>query len=191
MPDYAHLFIGAALVNNLLLIQLLGLCPALENARQPQRSWLVALGTSIVILLAAMLGFLGEHLLQGLHLTYLRTQLFIVVIATLLPLVRMTFATGPARFMISRDHGLLIVLNSAVLGVPLLNDQASRDFIASMVYALGGAVGISLVLILFANIRKRIAVADSPAAFRGMALDLVTFGLMSLAIMGFAGLARG
>ncbi|HKK03537.1 MAG TPA: Rnf-Nqr domain containing protein, partial [Gammaproteobacteria bacterium] len=85
----------------------------------------------------------------------------------------------------------LITTNCAVLGVALLNVQESHGFLESLVYGFGAAVGFSLVLVLFAGVRERVAAADVPVAFRGASIALVTAGLMSLAFMGFAGLVRG
>jgi electron transport complex protein RnfA len=99
--------------------------------------------------------------------------------------------TSPLLYQVLGIYLPLITTNCAVLGVALLNVQESHGFLESFVYGFGAAVGFSLVLVLFAGVRERVAAADVPLPFRGASIALVTAGLMSLAFMGFAGLVRG
>ena len=99
--------------------------------------------------------------------------------------------TSPLLYQVLGIFLPLITTNCAVLGVALLNIQEDHTFLQSAFYGFGAAVGFSLVLILFASIRERVAAADVPAAFRGPAIALITAGLMSLAFMGFSGLVKG
>jgi electron transport complex protein RnfA len=99
--------------------------------------------------------------------------------------------TSPLLYQVLGIFLPLITTNCAVLGVALLNTQAQHGFIESAVYGFGAAAGFSLVLVLFAAMRERIAVADVPAVFRGPAIALITAGLMSMAFMGFSGLVKG
>ena len=99
--------------------------------------------------------------------------------------------TSPLLYQVLGIFLPLITTNCAVLGVALLNVQHQHSFLQSAVYGFGAAVGFSLVMILFASIRERIAVADVPEAFKGSAIALITAGLMSLAFMGFTGLIKG
>jgi electron transport complex protein RnfA len=98
--------------------------------------------------------------------------------------------TSPVLYKVLGIYLPLITTNCAVLGIPLLNVQAKHGFAESVLYGLGGAVGFSLVLILFASMRERMEAADVPVVFRGAAIAMVTAGLMSLAFMGFAGLIK-
>ncbi len=192
MTDYVLIALSAALVNNLALIQLLGICPVGGSSRGLQNGLLLALATTIVLMLSAGVNHLiYAYLLEPLHLLYLRTLIFMLTIAALVPLTGRVLSRA-SRVLQGSVEGYtwLVVVNSAVLGVPLLNVQASRGFFESMVYALGGALGISLVLILFAVVRERIAVLESPSPFKGVAIELITLGLMSLAFMGFVGLSK-
>ncbi len=127
-----------------------------------------------------------------LGLEYLRTITFILVIAVVVQFTEMVVhKTSPLLYQVLGIYLPLITTNCAVLGVALLNVQEKNGFIESGLYGFGAAVGFSLVMVLFAALRERIAVADVPAPFRGAAIALVTAGLMSLAFMGFSGLVRG
>jgi electron transport complex protein RnfA len=97
---------------------------------------------------------------------------------------------SPVLYQVLGIYLPLITTNCAVLGVPLLNVQADHNLVESLLFGLGGAIGFSLVLIIFASIRERLEAADVPAIFQGSAIAFVTAGLMSLAFMGFAGLVR-
>jgi Na+-translocating ferredoxin:NAD+ oxidoreductase RnfA subunit len=97
---------------------------------------------------------------------------------------------SPVLYQVLGIYLPLITTNCAVLGIPLLNVQQKHNFFESLVFGFGGALGFSLVLILFASMRERLEAADVPAVFQGAAIAMVTGGLMSLAFMGFAGLVR-
>jgi electron transport complex protein RnfA len=133
---------------------------------------------------------ISEYLL-GTDLFYLRTLSFIVVIAGVVQLTEMWMEkNSPVLYQVLGIYLPLITTNCAVLGVPLLNVQADHNLVESLLFGLGGAIGFSLVLIIFASIRERLEAADVPVIFRGSAIAFVTAGLMSLAFMGFAGLVR-
>jgi Na+-translocating ferredoxin:NAD+ oxidoreductase subunit A len=192
MSDYALLVISAALVNNLVLTRSLGLCALIRGSRSVEISVAVALATSLTLMLCTAVNYLIDaYLLRPLTLEYLRTMIFIVVVAATAPLNGLLMrAINPTLHDIAGSIMPLIGINSATLGVTLLNARAARGFFESMVYGFGGALGFSLVLILFMVLRERVAAADVPEAFRGSAIDLITLGLMSLAFMGFVDLAK-
>jgi electron transport complex protein RnfA len=146
-----------------------------------------------VLTLSSACSYLAnEYLLAPLGLEYLRTITFILVIAVVVQFTEMVVhKTSPLLYQVLGIFLPLITTNCAVLGVALLNVQEKHGFLQSAVYGFGAAAGFSLVMILFAAIRERIAVADVPDAFRGGAIALVTAGLMSLAFMGFSGLIKG
>ncbi|WP_298399001.1 Rnf-Nqr domain containing protein, partial [uncultured Azonexus sp.] len=124
-------------------------------------------------------------------LEYLRTLSFIVTIAAVVQLTEMVIAkTSPTLQQTLGIYLPLITTNCAVLGVPLLNVSNGNNFVESLLFGAGSAVGFSGVLILFAAIRERIEGADVPTHFRGSAIAMVTAGLMALAFMGFAGLDK-
>ena len=153
----------------------------------------MALATTFVLTLSSASSYLvNEYLLAPLGLEYLRIITFILVIAVVVQFTEMVVhKTSPVLYRVLGIFLPLITTNCAVLGVALLNIQHQHGFLRSAVYGFGAAIGFSLVLILFAAMRERLAVADVPVAFRGAAIALVTAGLMSLAFMGFSGLVKG
>jgi electron transport complex protein RnfA len=153
----------------------------------------MAMATTFVLTLSSVCSYLVQTwLLSPLGLEYLRTIAFILVIAGVVQFTEMVVhKTSPLLHQVLGIYLPLITTNCAVLGVALLNVQESHGFLESMVYGFGAAMGFSLVLVLFAGVRERVAAADVPVAFRGASIALVTAGLMSLAFMGFAGLVRG
>jgi electron transport complex protein RnfA len=134
----------------------------------------------------------NEYLLSPFGLEYLQTIAFILVIAVVVQFTEMVVhKTSPLLYQVLGIFLPLITTNCAVLGVALLNVQTKHGFIESALYGFGAAVGFSLVLVLFAAVRERVAVADVPEAFRGPSIALITAGLMSIAFMGFASLVKG
>lgn len=146
--------------------------------------------TTFVLTLASICSYLTyEYLLAPLGLTYLRTISFILVIAVVVQFTEMVMRkSSPLLHKVLGVFLPLITTNCAVLGVALLNINKDHNFLQSALYGFGAAVGFSLVLVLFAAMRERLAVADVPEPFKGSAIGMITAGLMSLAFMGFAGL---
>ena len=153
----------------------------------------MGLATTFVLTLASMTSYLVNiYLLVPLDLTYLRTISFILVIATIVGFTELVVhKSSPLLYKVLGIYLPLITTNCAVLGVALLNVQENNGFIGSILYGAGAALGFTLVLVLFAAMRERIAAADVPALIKGNAIALITAGLMSLAFMGFTGLIKG
>jgi electron transport complex protein RnfA len=193
MGELALILVSTVLVNNFVLVKFLGLCPFMGVSRKLETATGMALATTFVLTLSSVSSYLAnQYLLAPLGLEYLRTITFILVIAVVVQFTEMVVhKTSPLLYQVLGIFLPLITTNCAVLGVALLNVQTEHGFVESALYGFGAAVGFSLVLILFAAIRERIAVADVPVAFRGSAIALVTAGLMSLAFMGFSGLVKG
>jgi Na+-translocating ferredoxin:NAD+ oxidoreductase subunit A len=193
MTELGLILVATVLVNNFVLVKFLGLCPFMGVSRKLETAAGMALATTFVLTLSSVCSYLVQTwLLAPLGLEYLRTIAFILVIAGVVQFTEMfVHKTSPLLHQVLGIYLPLITTNCAVLGVALLNVQESHGFLESMVYGFGAAVGFSLVLVLFAGIRERVAAADVPVAFRGASIALVTAGLMSLAFMGFAGLVRG
>ncbi|MFP4181386.1 MAG: electron transport complex subunit RsxA [Thiohalospira sp.] len=192
MSEYLLILVSTILVNNFVLVKFLGLCPFMGVSRKLETATGMGLATTFVLTLSAICSYLvNEYLLAPLGLEYLRTIAFILVIAVVVQFTEMVVQkTSPLLYQVLGIFLPLITTNCAVLGVALLNTQEAHGFLESAVYGFGAAVGFSLVLILFAAIRERIAAADVPVPFQGAAVGLVTAGLMSLAFMGFSGLVR-
>ncbi len=191
MSEYILLLFSAILVNNFVLVQFLGLCPFMGVSNKLETAIGMSAATTFVLTLASISAYLTYNwLLKPLGLEYLQTISFILVIAVVVQFTEMVVhKTSPLLHRVLGVFLPLITTNCAVLGVALLNVNKSHDFIHSTLYGFGAAVGFSLVLILFAAMRERITVADVPEPFKGSAIGMITAGLMSLAFMGFAGLA--
>lgn len=190
LGDYALLLVGAVLVNNFVLVQFLGLCPFMGVSNKLETAIGMSAATTFVLTLASVCSYLTyTYLLVPLELTYLRTISFILVIAVVVQFTEMVVRkSSPLLHRVLGVYLPLITTNCAVLGVALLNINQSNTFMQSLFYGLGAALGFSLVLVLFAAMRERLAVADVPAPFQGAALAMITAGLASLAFMGFSGL---
>ena len=193
MSELALILVSTVLVNNFVLVKFLGLCPFMGVSRKIETATGMALATTFVLTLSSVCSYLAnEYLLAPLGLEYLRTITFILVIAVVVQFTEMVVhKTSPLLYQVLGIFLPLITTNCAVLGVALLNVQDKHGFLNSAVYGFGAAVGFSMVMILFAAIRERVAVADVPAPFKGSAIALITAGLMSLAFMGFSGLIKG
>ena len=191
MAELAFILIGALLVNNFVLAQFLGLCPFIGASGQYDTAAAMGLATTFVLTLSAAASWLLFHLvLVPLELEFLRIIAFIIVIAAAVQLTEHYLkSTSPLLYEVLGIYLPLITSNCAVLGVALLALQQQLSFTETLVYATGAALGFTLVMVLFAAIRERLADAEVPAAFRGAPITLVTAGILSLAFMGFAGLA--
>ncbi|BCO31586.1 electron transport complex subunit A [Thiohalobacter sp. COW1] len=192
MTEYLLILISTVLVNNFVLVKFLGLCPFMGVSRKLETATGMGLATTFVLTLSSICSYLAnEYLLAPLGLEYLRTITFILVIAVVVQFTEMVVhKTSPLLYQVLGIFLPLITTNCAVLGVALLNVQQQHGFMESAVYGFGAAVGFSLVLILFAAIRERVAAADVPTPFQGASIALITAGLMSLAFMGFTGLVK-
>lgn len=184
--------ISAVLVNNFVLVKFLGLCPFMGVSRKLETATGMALATTFVLTLSSVASYVvNTWLLEPLGLGYLRTIAFILVIAAVVQFTEMAVRkTSPLLYRVLGIFLPLITTNCAVLGVALLNVQEAHSFVESAFYGFGAAVGFSLVLILFAAMRERLAVADVPEPFKGASIAMITAGLMSLAFMGFSGLIK-
>ncbi len=193
MTEFALILVSTVLVNNFVLVKFLGLCPFMGVSRKLETATGMALATTFVLTISSICSYLiNAYLLLPLELEYLRTIAFILAIAAVVQFTEMVVhKTSPMLYQVLGIFLPLIATNCAVLGVALLNVQQDLGFLQSAVYGFGAAVGFSLVLILFAALRERIAAADVPQAFRGPAIGLITAGLMSMAFMGFSGLVKG
>jgi electron transport complex protein RnfA len=191
VQNYILLFIGAALVNNIVLVKILGLCPFMGVSKKLEASVAMAMATAFVLTIGSGTSYFISEYLLGTELFYLRTLSFIVVIAGVVQFTEMWMEkNSPVLYQVLGIYLPLITTNCAVLGIPLLNVQEKHNLFESLVFGFGGALGFSLVLILFASMRERLEAADVPPIFQGAAIAMVTGGLMSLAFMGFAGLVR-
>ena len=192
MTELFVILVGTVFVNNFVLARFLGLCPFLGVSRSLEAAAGMSLATAFVLTLSSAIAYvLHRYVLVPLDLEYLRTIAFILVIAASVQFTElMVRRMSPLLHQVLGIYIPLIATNCAVLGVALLNVQESKGFVQSVFFGFGAAAGFALVLVLFSAIRERLEAADIPAPFRGTAIALMTAGLMSLAFMGFAGMAR-
>ncbi|HSD70987.1 MAG TPA: electron transport complex subunit RsxA [Woeseiaceae bacterium] len=192
MSEIFLILIGTVLVNNFVLVRFLGLCPFLGVSRNLEAAFGMSLATAFVLTLSSAVSYLLHHyLLVPLQIEYLQTIGFILVIAVSVQFTEiMVRRLSPLLDQVLGIFIPLIATNCAVLGVALLNVQQAKGFVQSVFFGFGASMGFALVLVLFAAIRERLDAADIPLPFRGTAIALMTAGIMSLAFMGFSGMAR-
>lgn len=186
------LFIGAVLVNNFVLVKFLGICAFLGVSKRIETSIGMGAAVTFVMGLASMMSYIVyRYLLVPLKLEYLYTVAFILVIASLVQFVEMVIQkTSPSLYSALGVYLPLITTNCAVLGVAILNMQKSYTLIQSVVNGVGGAIGFTLVMVLFAGIREHIENNDILAAFKGLPSALITAGFMAIAFYGFQNLIK-
>ena len=183
--------IGAALINNVVLSQFLGICSFLGVSKQMKASASLGMAVIFVITIAsAVASLLYDFVLNPLGLDFMKTIVFILVIAALVQIVEMFLKkTSPAIYTALGIYLPLITTNCAVLGVALTNVQNGYNFIESVLCGFGTAVGYTIAIVMLAGIRSRINEADIPAPLRGAPIVLISAALMSIAFMGFSGLS--
>ncbi len=183
--------IGAALINNVVLNQFLGICSFLGVSKQMKASASLGMAVVFVITIAsAVANLLYDYVLNPLGLDFMKTIVFILVIAALVQIVEMFLKkTSPAIYKALGIYLPLITTNCAVLGVALTNVQNGYNFLESILAGFGTAVGYTLAIVLLAGIRSRIHEEDIPAPLRGAPIVMISAALMSIAFMGFSGLS--
>jgi len=182
--------IGAALINNVVLSQFLGICSFLGVSKQMKASASLGMAVIFVITIAsAVASLLYDFVLNPLGLDFMKTIVFILVIAALVQIVEMFLKkTSPAIYKALGIYLPLITTNCAVLGVALNNVQDGYNFIQCVASGFGTAVGYTIAIVLLAGIRSRINEKDLPAPLRGAPIVMIAAALMSIAFMGFGGL---
>ena len=181
--------ISAALVNNVVLSRFLGLCPFLGVSKKTSTA--VGMGSAVIAVIAAssFVTFLvNRYILEWLGLEYLRTIVFILIIAALVQAVEIVLKKKmPSLYKALGVYLPLITTNCAVLGVAIDSAQKGYDLVNTMIYSVGTAVGFLVAIVIMAGIRERIEHNDIPEAFKGMPIVLVTAGRMAIAFVGFSG----
>ena len=189
---YLIIIIGAVLVNNFVLNRFLGCCPFLGVSKKTETALGMSGAVIIVMTIASAVTWLLAHfVLEPSGLGYIHTLAFILVIAALVQFIDIAMK----RFMPPLHAALgiflpLITTNCAVLGVAELNCKNGTPFLESVIFSFAAALGFALALVIFSGIREKLAHANPPRCFRGIAIALVTAGLLSLAFMGFSGLVK-
>ncbi len=186
------LFVGAALVNNIVLSRFLGICPFMGVSKSTETAVGMSLSVAFVMTISSIISFLiDKYVLVPLSIEYLRTIVFILIIASLVQFVEMVIEkTLPELYSGLGIYLPLITTNCAVLGIALLNVQFKYSFIEMLIFSFGTAAGFGLALILFAGLRERIYYSTVPKYFQGMSIVFIMAGILSLAFMGFAGMVK-
>ena len=191
MKELILIMVGGALINNVVLNQFLGICSFLGLSQQMKAS--ASLGGAVIFVMtvaSAVASLLYDFLLAPLGMDYMKTIVFILVIAALVQIVEMFLKkTAPAIYTALGIYLPLITTNCAVLGVALTNVQNGYGFLQCVLSGFGTAVGYTLAIVLLAGIRSRIREEDLPAPLRGAPIVMIAAALMSIAFMGFAGLS--
>ncbi len=185
-----EIVLSAIFINNFIFSQFLGCCPFLGCSSKLDTAAGMGLAVIFVMGLAsAICWIVNEYILVALHLEFLQTIAYILVIAVLVQFVEMFLKKSvPSLYSALGIYLPLITTNCAVLGVVLLNTQYSFNFLQSVVYGVTGGAGFMLAICLMASVREKVEFADYPESFNGFPIALVTAGLIALAFMGFSGM---
>ena len=180
--------IGAIFVNNVVLSQILGICPFLGVSSKVETSLGLSMAVTFVMALASVVTWALQHfILVPFGIEYMQTIVFILVIAALVQMVEIVLKkVSPSLYQALGIFLPLITTNCAVLGVAIIAVQKDFDLLTSVVYSTAIALGFALALVLFAGIRERLEVEDVPQGMRGVPIALITAGLLAMAFMGFA-----
>ena len=181
--------LGAILTNNFIFSQFLGICPFLGVSKKIDTAVGMGAAVTFVMGLASAFCYLVNLILVPLHLEFMQTVAFILVIASLVQFIEMFLQKSmPSLYTALGVYLPLITTNCAVLGVAILMIQKEFNLLQSVTYSVATALGFALALVLFAGIRERLDFEDVPKAFKGIPIALITAGILAMAFMGFSGL---
>ncbi|MBO5880688.1 MAG: electron transport complex subunit RsxA [Paraprevotella sp.] len=191
--QYLIVFVTAIFVNNVVLSQILGICPFLGVSKKINTALGMSAAVAFVLVLATLVTYLLQYfVLNPFGLEYLQTIAFILVIAALVQMVEIVLKkVSPALYQALGVFLPLITTNCAVLGVAILVIQKDFNLLMGIWYALSTALGFGLALVVFAGIREQLSLTSVPKGMQGMSIALVTAGLLAMAFMGFSGVDNG
>ncbi len=186
------ILLSSILINNFILSRFLGICPFLGVSQKISTAVGMGAAVTFVMALASVITYLAHYfLLEPLGMEYMQTLAFILIIAALVQFVEMVIQkTSPSLYQALGVYLPLITTNCAVLGVAILNINEKYDLFQTLINGIGGALGFTLAIVLFAGIRERLETADIPEPFKGFPIAMITAGLMSVAFLGFQGLIK-
>lgn len=184
------ILVGGLLVNNFVMNRFLGCCPFLGVSKQYDTAKGMSMAVIFVMTLASFITWFVQHLiLVPLHLEYMQTIAFILVIAVLVGIVEMALKKiSPSLYQSLGVYLPLITTNCAVLGAATINANNNYTVLESAVFGFFSGIGFALALLLFASLRERLELASPPTAFQGTPIALVTAGILAMAFVGFSGL---
>ena len=197
---YILIFITAIFVNNVVLSQFLGICPFLGVSKKVETALGMGAAVAFVLTLATIVTYLIQvYVLEAFGLEYLQTIAFILIIAALVQMVEIVLKkVSPSLYQALGVFLPLITTNCCILGVAILVAQGTYNtqglepnLLTGVVYAIATALGFALALVIFAGIREHLSMMNIPRGMQGMAIALVTAGLLAMAFMGFSGVDAG
>ena len=191
--EYILIFITAIFVNNVVLSQFLGICPFLGVSKKVETATGMGAAVAFVLVIATIVTYLVQkYVLDAFGLQYLQTIAFILIIAALVQMVEIILKkVSPALYQALGVFLPLITTNCCILGVAILVIQNDFDLLTGVIYAFATAIGFALAMVLFAGIREQLSLVNIPKGMDGMAIALVTAGLLAMAFMGFSGVDKG
>lgn len=190
LKDIFSIAIIAMFTQNFVLVKFYGICPFLGVSKKTDTALGMGMAVTFVMTIASMLAYLANHfILETFNIEYLRTVVFILIIASIVQIVEMFLQKAlPALYSALGIYLPLITTNCAVLGVALLNVQNEYNFINSTIYGFFGGLGFTLAIVLFAGVRERLELSDIPEFLKGFPISLITAGLIAMAFLGFSGM---
>ena len=190
MSELVAIFFGMALVNNMVLVKFLGLCPFFGVSKNLSSAFSMGVAVLLVMLVASAVTWPLFHiLLVPSGVEFMRTVIFILVIASLVQIIEMAIKrTNLTLYNALGIYLPLITTNCAVLGITFINIDSEYSFLGSIVAALGAGAGFTLVLVIMSGIRERLDLADTPKVFRGAPIAFIIAGLLGLAFLAFGGM---
>ncbi len=194
MPEGTRLFfifLSAMLVNNFVLARFLGICPFLGVSKKVDTAVGMSIAVIFVMVMASIITWILNLLLVVFSVSFLRTVVFILIIASLVQFVEIFLKKiSPSLYDALGIYLPLITTNCAILGLALLNVQQEYSLMETIIHAVGAGFGFALALIIFSTVRERMELYEVPESFKGTASALVSAGLLSMAFMGFQGLVK-
>ena len=191
MKQILLILLISILVDNFCMSKFLGICPFLGVSRKVETAIGMGMAVTFVMVLASIITWLVQLLLVALKIEFAQTIAFILVIAALVQFVEMVIQkSSPTLYQSLGVYLPLIITNCAVLGVAILNIQNKYNLIETIFNGLGGALGFTLAIVLFAGIRERLELSDIPKSFEGFPIALVSASLMAISFLGFSGLGK-
>ena len=190
MNNYVTIFVSMALINNIVLTKFLGLCPFLGISRRLSSAVSMGVAVIIVMTMATMVTWLiNRFLIEPFDVQYITTVMYILVIASLVQIIELTIRRTNIELYNSLGIYLpLITTNCAVLGITLINTREGYGFLETIVSALGGGIGFTLVLVIMSGIRERLMLADTPRSFEGLPIAFLVAMLLGLTFLAFGGM---
>ena len=190
MSELVAIFFGMALVNNMVLVKFLGLCPFFGVSKNLSSAFSMGVAVLLVMLVASAVTWPLFHiLLVPSGVEFMRTVIFILVIASLVQIIEMAIKrTNLTLYNALGIYLPLITTNCAVLGITFINIDSEYSFLGSIAAALGAGAGFTLVLVIMSGIRERLDLADTPKVFRGAPIAFIIAGLLGLAFLAFGGM---